>query len=141
LPSPSWRAVGIPANTAQPSIRITHREAVEKALKKAERELKSIEKRKRLYEPEDYRIEHGKALLWVRLYRLVLKKIERLEKGEDVTAIWKKGYGDRLIWNFTKQALCDEGIPYVEKKDGLYVCKEDRHDAIIAELKHLKVAR
>jgi hypothetical protein len=117
------------------------REAVEKALKKAERELKSIEKRKRLYDPEDYRIEHGKAVLWVKLYRLVLKKIERLEKGEDVTAIWKKGYGDRLVWNFTKQALCHEGIPYVEKKDGLYVCKEDRHDAIIAELKHLKAAR
>jgi hypothetical protein len=58
------------------------REAVEKALKKAEKELKLIEKRKRLYTLEDYRIEHGKAVLWVKLYRLVLKKIERLEKGE-----------------------------------------------------------
>jgi hypothetical protein len=105
------------------------RKAVEKNLKKAERWLKTVEKRKMLYEPEDYRREHGKAVLWVKLYRLVLSKLERLEKGEQVTLLRKRSWDSKEVREAVKNSLSYAGIPYAEKPDGIYVCSEDYSDA------------
>jgi hypothetical protein len=105
------------------------RKAVEKNLKKAERWLKTVEKRKMLYEPEDYRREHGKAVLWVKLYRLVLRKLERLEKGEQVILLRKRSWGTKEVREAVKNSLSYAGIPYAEKPDGIYVCSEDYSDA------------
>jgi hypothetical protein len=105
------------------------RKAVGKNLKKAERWLKTVEKRKMLYEPEDYRREHGKAVLWVKLYRLVLSKLERLEKGEQVTLLRKRSWDSKEVREAVKNSLSYAGIPYAEKPDGIYVCSEDYHDA------------
>jgi hypothetical protein len=105
------------------------RKAVEKNLKKAERWLKTVEKRKMLYEPEDYRREHGKAVLWVKLYRLVLSKLERLEKGEQVILLRKRSWDSKEVREAVKNSLSYAGIPYAEKPDGIYVCNEDYHDA------------
>jgi hypothetical protein len=105
------------------------RKAVEKNLKKAERWLKTVEKRKMLYEPEDYRREHGKAVLWVKLYRLVLRKLERLEKGEQVILLRKRSWDSKEVREAVKNSLSYAGIPYAEKPDGIYVCSEDYCDA------------
>jgi hypothetical protein len=105
------------------------RKAVEKNLKKAERWLKTVEKRKMLYEPEDYRREHGKAVLWVKLYRLVLSKLERLERGENVELFRKKSWDSKEVREAVKNSLSYAGIPYAEKPDGIYVCSEDYYDA------------
>jgi hypothetical protein len=105
------------------------RKAVEKNLKKAERWLKTVEKRKMLYEPEDYRREHGKAVLWVKLYRLVLSKLERLERGENVELFRKKSWDSKEVREAVKNSLSYAGIPYAEKPDGIYVCSEDYSDA------------
>jgi hypothetical protein len=105
------------------------RKAVGKNLKKAERWLKTVEKRKMLYEPEDYRREHGKAVLWVKLYRLVLSKLERLEKGEQVILLRKRSWDSKEVREAVKNSLSYAGIPYAEKPDGIYVCSEDYSDA------------
>jgi hypothetical protein len=105
------------------------RKAVEKNLKKAERWLMTVEKRKMLYEPEDYRREHGKAVLWVKLYRLVLRKLERLERGENVELFRKKSWDSKEVREAVKNSLSYAGIPYAEKPDGIYVCNEDYCDA------------
>jgi len=105
------------------------RKAVEKNLKKAERWLKTVEKRKMLYEPEDYRREHGKAVLWVKLYRLVLRKLERLEKGEQIILLRKRSWDTKEVREAVKNSLSYAGIPYAEKPDGIYVCSEDYSDA------------
>jgi hypothetical protein len=105
------------------------RKAVGKNLKKAERWLKTVEKRKMLYEPEDYRREHGKAVLWVKLYRLVLSKLERLERGENVKLFRKRSWDSEEVREAVKNSLSYAGIPYAEKPDGIYVCSEDYSDA------------
>jgi hypothetical protein len=105
------------------------RKAVERNLKKAERWLKTVEKRKMLYEPEDYRREHGKAVLWVKLYRLVLRKLERLERGENVKLFRKRSWDSKEVREAVKNSLSYAGIPYAEKPDGIYVCSEDYYDA------------
>jgi len=64
-----------------------------------------------------------------------LKKVERLEKFEDVICLWEKSYLDRVTWNKIIKSLCDEGIPFIETKSGLYVCREDLHGAFRAEAK------
>jgi hypothetical protein len=106
-----------------------HRKAVEKNLKKAERWLKTVEKRRMLYEPEDYRREHGKAVLWVKLYRLVLSKLERLERGENVKLFRKRSWDSKEVREAVKNSLSYAGIPYAERPDGIYVCSEDYYDA------------
>jgi hypothetical protein len=103
--------------------------AVMLSLKSAESWLKTVERRKMLYEPEDYRREHGKAVLWVRLYRIVLRKLERLERGEDVRLLRKRSWDSGKVRKAIKNSLYYAGIPYAEKPDGVYVCSEDYSDA------------
>jgi hypothetical protein len=103
--------------------------AVMLSLKSAESWLKTVERRKMLYEPEDYRREYGKAVLWVGLHRIVLRKLERLERGEEVRLFRKRSWDSGKVRKIIKNYLYNAGVPYAEKPDGIYVCSEDDHDA------------
>jgi hypothetical protein len=131
-PRPPVRQALVVALTEYGKFVLTSRgfeKAVKKILKKAERWLKTVEKRKMLYEPEDYRREHGEAVLWVKLYKLVLSKLERLERGENIRLFRKKSWDSKKVREAVKNSLSYAGIPYAEKPDGIYVCSEDYYDA------------
>jgi hypothetical protein len=108
--------------------------SVEKALRGAEKRLKWVERNRGRYEPEDYRRERGHALLWIRLYRLVLEKIEALERGEGVRLVEKRGFGPDYIKS-TRCKLLQAGVPFKETDDGIYVCKDD-YEKIVGATPH-----
>ncbi len=97
-----------------------------RALVKSRNELKTIESRKEKYEKEDFRIERGKALLWVRLYEILSKKVERLERLEGVCVLFRNR---RRIINKAVNSLKKAGIPYKVRGCELIVLKEDYEDA------------
>jgi len=105
--------------------------SVEKALREAERKLKWVEKNRRRFDPEDYRRERGYALLWIRLYRLVLAKVEALERGEGVRLVNKRAFGPNYL-KFTRYRLLQAGVPFKETEDGIYVCREDYEEIVKA---------
>lgn len=103
--------------------------SVERALRNAEKHLRWVEGNRNRYEPEDYRRERGKALLWVRLYKLLLGRIEALERGEGVRLATRREWGPSYL-GFVRERLLWAGIPFKEAGDGIYVCREDYGNAV-----------
>ena len=58
-----------------------------------------------------------------------MRKLERLERGENIELFRKKSWDSKEVREAVKNSLSYAGIPYVEKPDGIYVCSEDYHDA------------
>ena len=110
------------------------RRSVEKALRRAEKKLEWVERNKGRFDPEDYMRERGYALLWIRLYRLVLAKIEALERGEGVRLVEKRGFGTDYIKS-TRCKLLQAGVPFKETDDGIYVCRDDYEKIVEATLR------
>ncbi len=102
------------------------KQVIRKALTDKRKNLEMVEKRKNEYEEKDFRIERGKALLWVRLYEILLKKVERLGKLEGVRVLLRDG---REVINMAVNSLKKEGIPYLVRGRDLIVLKEDYEDA------------
>jgi len=107
--------------------------SVERALRDAEKHLRWVERNRARYEPEDYRRERGKALLWVRLYTLLLRRFEALERGEGARLATRRERGPSHL-RFVRERLLWAGIPFKETRDGIYVCREDYDNAVRAVL-------
>ena len=107
--------------------------SVERALRDAEKRLRRVERNRARYEPEDYRRERGKALLWVRLYTLLLRRLEALEGGGGARLAARREWGASYL-GFVRERLLWEGIPFKEAGDGIYVCREDYGRAVKAIL-------
>jgi hypothetical protein len=114
------------------------RRSVEKALREAEKKLRWVERNRRRFDPEDYRRERGYALLWIRLFQLVLKRLEAIGAGKEGKLLFKidsrkktpeyareafKYVRDRLVWN---------GIPFLELDGKILVHKSDYEKAVKA---------
>ena|GEM_PF-1790582 len=107
--------------------------SVERALRNAEKHLGWVEGNRNRYEPEDYRRERGKALLWVRLYKLLLGRLEALERGEGVRLVARRVWGPDYLGSVRNRLLW-AGIPFKETREGIYVCREDYGCAVKAIL-------
>jgi hypothetical protein len=71
--------------------------------------------------------------LWVRLYKLLLGRLEALERGEGVRLVAKRVWGPNYL-NLVKGRLSRAGIPIMETREGIYVCREDYGCAVKAIL-------
>ncbi len=109
------------------------RRCVERALREAEKRLRWVGRNRNRYEPEDYRRERGMALLWIRLYTLLLRRFEALERGEGTRLATRREWGPSYF-RFVRERLLWAGIPFKETGDGIYVCREDYGNAVKAIL-------
>jgi len=99
---------------------------IRKALAESRKRLEEVRKKREMYEPEDFRLMHGKALLWVRLYETLSKRVERLEKHEGVRLLFRDR---RDVIKEAVRRFRSSGIPYKIEGRELFVLKEDYRDA------------
>ena len=113
------------------------RRSVEKALREAERKLKWVERNRRRFDPEDYRRERGYALLWIRLYQLVLKRLDEIATGEKGKLLFKIDVKDapeyeKEAYKYVRERLVSNGIPFLEFNGKILVHKGDYEKAVKA---------
>jgi hypothetical protein len=110
--------------------------SVEKALKEAEKRLKWVERNRRRFDPEDYRRERGYALLWIRLYQLVLKRLDAIasKEGKLLFKIDEKAAPEyeKEAYKYVKERLVWNGIPFMELDGKILVHKSDYEKAVKA---------
>ena len=99
---------------------------IRKALAESRKRLEEVKKKREMYEPKDFRLMHGKALLWIRLYEILSKRVERLEKHERVCMLFRDR---RDVIKEAVRRLRSSGIPYKIRGSELFVLKEDYKDA------------
>jgi hypothetical protein len=112
------------------------RRSVEKALKEAEKRLKWVERNRKRFDPEDYRRERGYALLWIRLYQLVLKRLDAVagKEGKLLFKIDEKAAPEyeKEAYKYVKERLVWNGIPFLELDGKILVHKSDYEKAVKA---------
>ena len=110
--------------------------SVEKALKEAEKKLKWVERNWRRFDPKDYRRERGYALLWIRLYQLVLKRLDAIagKEGKLLFKIDEKAAleYEKEAYKYVKERLVWNGIPFLELDGRILVHKSDYEKAVKA---------
>jgi hypothetical protein len=110
--------------------------SVEKALKEAEKRLKWVERNRKRFDPEDYRRERGYALLWIRLYQLVLRRLDAIagKEGKLLFKIDEKEAPEyeKEAYKYVKERLVWNGIPFMELDGKILVHKSDYEKAVKA---------